>query len=794
MAQCAVLITEGKYGVPLRFPRPALALIATGTAVVTIGVAGMPVAHADQVRRQEWWLRALGVTTAWDTSRGAGVTVAVLSDGVQARYADLAGALTTAPAPAGAPVASGQYFGEQGTPIASLIAGRGQGSGILGVAPAARILSIPVTLPADDPELGLAATAAAIPNAIAAGIRYAVGHGASVIDLPIDPGQPGSSGTGGAPAAAGGSRAEQSAVNYALAHDVVLVAPAGDDGTSSDAPNYPAAYRGVIAVGAFDSAFIKAPWSSHRSYVAVTAAGAGVVAAASTGGYQTISSTSAASAIVAGVAALIRAQYPGLPASQVRKAITSSTVYRPAGGRADGSGYGTVDAQNAIAAAAALATPPGARAGAGARPLVAPRAIPAASATAGIGSQLLQAGEVSAGLLAVLLLLIGGYAVAARRRRPATSPPAVTPQWAHRQGQSRYPQAAAAAADGDRMLEVFTSPLYQPDQSGLGVPADRSYTARVGTSRGGTADGLFATAAGRQAGGAAAIAAVTPAATPESGGLLAHGPATRAVSRRPVVSGSPPWEPASAPDTELPWTATAGRHAIGGTPPPAALPGGRPSQPGGQSLQAEPSQSLFRPDDQPASQPGPDRPDQPGRPIRPTAGSQAPATWNSPVGSPPAGHGAWPDRGDIGRDAARWHPAPAAGPVIEGSVLSGSRQPSQYQPSQYREPDAHGRHTWSATPLSGSRPESAGGMSAHQPDTGQAPAGPDGLPVRTPRPARAAPLSPSGSLWEPAGSEPGTSPGDDGDAGGRPIYVWNPAAGPPAPGYPPAGLPEVHRD
>ncbi len=793
MAQCAVLITEGKYGVPLRFPRPALALIATGTAVVTIGVAGMPVAHADQIRRQEWWLRALGVTAAWDTSRGAGVTVAVLSDGVQARYADLAGAFTAAPAPAGAPVASGQYFGEQGTPIASLIAGRGQGSGILGVAPAARILSIPVTLPADDPELGLASTAAAIPNAIAAGIRYAVGHGASVIDLPIDPSQPGSSGTGGAPAAAGGSRAEQSAVNYALAHDVVLVAPAGDDGTSSDAPNYPAAYRGVVAVGAFDSAFIKAPWSSHRSYVTVTAAGAGVVAAASTGGYQTVNTTSAASAIVAGIAALIRAQYPGLPASQVRQAITSSTVYHPAEGRADGSGYGTVNAQNAITAAAALATPPGARAGAGAQPLVAPRAIPAASATAGIGSQLLQAGEVSAGLLAVLLLLIGGYTVAARRRRPATSPPAVTPQWTHRQGQSRYPQAAAAAADEDRMLEVFTSPLYQPDQPGPGGPADRSYTPRAGTSRAGTADGLFATAAGRQAGGTAAGHASTPTATPESGGLLSHGPATRAVSRRPVVSGSPPWEPASAPDTELPWTATAGRHAIGGTPPPAALPGGRPNQPDGKNVRAESSQSLFRPDDQTASQAGPH---QLGWPLPQPADNQAPATWNSPAGSTPAGRGAWAGQGDIGRDAARWHPAPAAGPVIEGSVLnSSSRQPGQYQPSQYPEPDAHGRQPWSDIPVSGSRPQSAGGMSAHQPEMGPAPAGPRaGLPVRTPRPASAAPMSPSGSLWEPAGSEPGTSPGDGGDAGGRPIYVWNPAAGPSAPGYPPARLPEVPRD
>ena len=241
-----------------------MALIAAGAAAISLGLIAVP-ASADQVRHQEWWLSSLGVTSAWSASQGAGVTVAVLSDGVDASQADLAGAVTTSAAISGAPVASGQYAGEQGTPIASLIAGRGHGSGggagIIGVAPEARILSVPVTLPPDDPQLGLSSVAAAIPASIAAGIRYAVSHGATVIDLPIDPGQAGSNGIAGMSAAAGGSAAEQAAISYATAHNVVLVAPAGDDEAAGDAPNYPAAYPGVIAVGAFDSAFDKAPWS-----------------------------------------------------------------------------------------------------------------------------------------------------------------------------------------------------------------------------------------------------------------------------------------------------------------------------------------------------------------------------------------------------------------------------------------------------------------------------------------------------------------------------------------------------
>jgi hypothetical protein len=62
------------------------------------------------------------------------------------------------------------------------------------------------------------------------------------------------------------------------------------------------------------------------------------------------------------------------------------------------------------------------------------------------------------------------------------------------------------------------------------------------------------------------------------------------------------------------------------------------------------------------------------------------------------------------------------------------------------------------------------------------------LPVRTPRPATPAPapLSPSGSLWERAESEPGGYQDTGQEPGGRPIYVWDPADRPSAPGYPPA--------
>ena len=140
----------------------------------------------------------------------------------------------------------------------------------------------------------------------------------------------------------------------ALRKGVVLVAPAGDNGAGTDAANYPAAYPGVISVGAFNSSFTKAAFSSHQPYVTLTAPGDGVISASGTAGYAKLASTTAASAVVAGIAALIRAQFPALSPAQVEQALTSGTVFHPAAAQRAGSGAGTADADAALVAAARI--------------------------------------------------------------------------------------------------------------------------------------------------------------------------------------------------------------------------------------------------------------------------------------------------------------------------------------------------------------------------------------------------------------------------------------------------------
>jgi hypothetical protein len=813
--------TEGSSGVPLRFPRPVVPVIAIGMAAAWVAAGSAP-ALADQVRQQEFWLSQLSVSQAWPVSEGSGVTVAVLSDGVDAQQADLAGAVTAGPDFTGTGQVSGSFFGAQGTAAASLIAGRGTGqggtSGIIGIAPKARILSVRVTLDAGDPALDTAAAGAALPGAIANGIRYAVAHGASVIDLPLDPGRPNPTAIAALPiprfsteppqlngiiAAEGGSVAEQQAVAYAISKGVVLVAPAGDNALGTDAANFPASYPHVISVGAFGSSFSRGAFSSNQPYVTVTAPGVNVTAADAEGGYTSVSSTAAASAIVSGIAALIKAQYPHLSPGQVSTALSTSTVVRPPGGEAPGSGTGSVDASRALLAAAALAAPASARAGAKAQPLASPVAPAVVAPVSSLTPRLVRAAAISLGVLLLLLLAIWWYSRAGRRHEQDSAQ--ATAGWA----QSTQNAFSAYGpgdnrTEADKMLEYFAAPSSNP------TAASRPFGASAGvltTNRGGGSEPAPAPSAARPPGAWSSVAA-----------------APRVPSRHARVAGAPPWEPASQPATELPWaaipgTVTGGRTASQSTGgpaadsiwpvSPAAAAASVASSQSWEELAASASQAppavtapAVTPPAAPSSEPVPPAEEDAATAGDPVSGGPADAfspafsqgggtgltvrvprspsgsNWESDPGAEnEPGEGSWPqsqgddayraapDDADAWPPAARWQPSPAA-PWQPGD---GAAQPRPDEDSAPGQAGGDSVGSWLPAAPAGAGWPQAGPDSWSGPDSG-------------PHWRAAGPASPSAATpWESAQPTDGWAPAAEpaepraaGSDGGEP-FTWRPA-------------------
>ena len=286
----------------------------------------------DSIRdNQTWVLDMLNVPAAWSLSEGAGVTVAVIDSGVNPDVSDLAGSVTTGPDYTGVTTPpSSPDWGVHGTWMASLIAGHGHdggSSGIIGIAPSAHILSVRVIPDRTDPRYGQYEheQELRIQQSLADGINYAVAHGAEVISMSIGYSAP--SGT------------VRNALQQAYDHGVVVVASAGNSGDQAgsggegEAPeSFPADFPGVISVGAVDSTGAVAPFSSDNLSVQVAAPGVSVPAQGRDGQYWWVSGTSPACALVAGVAALIKSEYPGLAPELVASALTSTTTERPAGG------------------------------------------------------------------------------------------------------------------------------------------------------------------------------------------------------------------------------------------------------------------------------------------------------------------------------------------------------------------------------------------------------------------------------------------------------------------------------
>lgn len=330
------------------------------------GQAASPALAADSNREKEYWLESSGITEAWKFSQGEGVKVAIIDSGIDATHPDLKGAVVGGTDVSGAGTSNGQKgigrTPEHGTLVATLLAGRGHAApppkstgsaratrataarptagtvgagpdGIIGVAPKAQLLSVSAWIGSNNPA-GIS-----IEDQIPKAVRWAVDQGAKVINMSL-----GSSSTAW-------PQSWDDAFLYAEQKDVVIVAAAGNRGVGIVQVGAPATIPGVLTVAGLDREG-KASWdsSSQGISIGVAAPAEKLVGGLPGGLYADWSGTSGAAPLVAGVAALIRSEYPQLSAADVINRIISTAKDGGVAGKDPIYGYGLLDARAALAA------------------------------------------------------------------------------------------------------------------------------------------------------------------------------------------------------------------------------------------------------------------------------------------------------------------------------------------------------------------------------------------------------------------------------------------------------------
>src|SRR3954462_1536709 len=224
--------------------------LALASALICTLALAVPSAHAagDPLRPQQWALDTIEADAAHATSTGSGAVVAVIDTGVLASHEDLAGRLLP-----------GYDFVDKdpdpndgnghGTHVTGIVAAdEGNGLGIEGVAPDAKVMPIRV-LDNDGNGTG---------EDVAKGVDYAVAHHADVINLSL--------GGDAIGTILGGDEAFTKSVQYALDKGVVVIAAAGND--TAPFCEQPSVTGPILCVGAIDRREMRSYYSSSGDLVA----------------------------------------------------------------------------------------------------------------------------------------------------------------------------------------------------------------------------------------------------------------------------------------------------------------------------------------------------------------------------------------------------------------------------------------------------------------------------------------------------------------------------------------------
>ncbi len=299
-------------------------------ALLVLGLLLAPATIADN-----WWIQSYGFDqTQLD---GAGVTIAVIDTGIDSSHPDLLGTVidgvdfSTVGVPNGTSGVGSSSF--HGTMVASLIAGQGStGSGVIGVAPKAKLLAI---------SIGLGVPGSNTDEQIAQAVRWAVDHDADIINLSLTR----NSQTW--------PRSWDDAFSYAFENDVLVVAAAGNRTDQSSRPSAPATIPGVVSVGGVTKNQEPAEASTAGLGVAISAPAEDLLGAYPGEGYRLWDGSSAAAPLVSGLLALMKQADPKASANDLIKRLLTSATDLGLPGYDANYGHGVI---NPVAALASKAT------------------------------------------------------------------------------------------------------------------------------------------------------------------------------------------------------------------------------------------------------------------------------------------------------------------------------------------------------------------------------------------------------------------------------------------------------
>ena len=265
--------------------------------------ARLPLASMLSAKPSAWAGRAIGLAESHHVTRGSdAVTIAVLDTGIDATHPEYRARLEDGFDFVDIIDGADNFLGDRlnadadpadpgvghGSHVTGILVARGDRMPI-GVAPQCRVLPVRVlgALRQGDSLIG-----AGLVDNINAGMKWAVDHGADVINMSLGIRHEG----GGLP--------HTDVVRYAERRGVIVVAAAGNDG--GDTLYYPGALLGVIAVGAVDRTGEVATYSTWGTQVDIVAPGTEIWSSWLDGGYAFATGTSQATPFVAGAAALCK--------------------------------------------------------------------------------------------------------------------------------------------------------------------------------------------------------------------------------------------------------------------------------------------------------------------------------------------------------------------------------------------------------------------------------------------------------------------------------------------------------